>query len=379
MNYGNKAVRRLKIIGGVFGRATIDSVGTEPISLHLLPHLRRIDLAAARCAIRLLATRREIDRVWVPSYVCESVLNAIPSAKRIFYSIGRDWRGVPEGIGRKDLFLSIVYFGRAHDESALEFARAQGAITVLDATACVPEHSISTGADFVIYSPHKVMGVPDGGILLDRTGALALPVHFPPAPRAWRDLALACFELRSTFDAGDGSDDERPWLEFQRRWETEFPPGIWAMPHATGELLESSPPLREMRARRRANHDILAAMLPFVPEAAGADAPLGYVIVFENETLRERIRRALMAERIYPAVHWPLPAAVRGRFVESGALSRKILTIPCDQRYGEDDLERTAEVICRELKLEKDTSPCDLQKLKVPAGNFAARRAGSPV
>ena len=112
-------------------------------------------------------------------------------------------------------------------------------------------------------------------------------------------------------------------------------------------MLESGMPLSHIRARRRSNHDALSALLPCVPETDGANAPLGCVIVLQDEVLRERVRHALMAERIYPAVHWQLPATVPARFAESHALSRRILTLPCDQRYDHNDMERVANVLRR--------------------------------
>lgn len=47
-------------------------------------------------------------------------------------------------------------------------------------------------------------------------------------------------------------------------------------------------------------------------------------------------------------VHWELPGAVdRKRHRSAFALSRRELTIPCDDRYRPEDMDRVAELVNR--------------------------------
>ena len=63
---------------------------------------------------------------------------------------------------------------------------------------------------------------------------------------------------------------------------------------------------------------------------------------------RDRIRHALIAQHIYCPVHWALPSAVDPqRFAHEHAVSDRILTLVCDQRYEEADMDRILNALRR--------------------------------
>ena len=73
------------------------------------------------------------------------------------------------------------------------------------------------------------------------------------------------------------------------------------------------------------------------------DAPFAATLLFDSAQLRERVRTALIAERIYAAVLWPLEApVVTGIPAEHVELSRRLLTLHCDFRYNLHDMARVA-------------------------------------
>ena len=63
----------------------------------------------------------------------------------------------------------------------------------------------------------------------------------------------------------------------------------------------------------------------------------------------------LFDEQIYPPWHWPLGGVVPESFGASHRLSRSLLTLPCDQRYGETELRRM--VTCVRNLLEAEPQP----------------------
>ena len=92
--------------------------------------------------------------------------------------------------------------------------------------------------------------------------------------------------------------------------------------------------------RRRRNFEVLAAALDDVAlftELPEHVVPLGFPIVVPN---RDEVREAFFAERIYPPVHWPIASVVPEHFEDSHRLSANIMTLPCDQRYDERDMQR---------------------------------------
>ena len=70
--------------------------------------------------------------------------------------------------------------------------------------------------------------------------------------------------------------------------------------------------------------------------------PFNAIVVFPSETLREQFRSQLLAEGIYVTVHWVVGTEASFHSLD---LSRRILTIPVDQRYGLEDLQRIVSVL----------------------------------
>jgi hypothetical protein len=102
------------------------------------------------------------------------------------------------------------------------------------------------------------------------------------------------------------------------------------------------------RQRREAN--VLALLTDLEPSTAYQplfrEWPMGHcpfnaVLLFNSEAQRDRVRAVLQEARIYAPIHWHLTTANS----QAMSLSRRILTIPCDQRYTSADMKRVAGTI----------------------------------
>jgi hypothetical protein len=60
---------------------------------------------------------------------------------------------------------------------------------------------------------------------------------------------------------------------------------------------------------------------------------------------RDTVRQALFAQEIYPPIHWPIPGRVDQKFMASHQLAAEIMTLPCDQRYELEAMEKMASII----------------------------------
>jgi dTDP-4-amino-4,6-dideoxygalactose transaminase len=103
----------------------------------------------------------------------------------------------------------------------------------------------------------------------------------------------------------------------------------------------------DISVRRRKNYLHLQEKIgefALIPLLDDATVPLGFPVRVAN---RNSIREALFRAEIYPPVHWPINECVPDEFTESHTLSREIMTLPCDQRYNEEDLDRMIEVFKR--------------------------------
>ncbi|MDI1270367.1 MAG: GNAT family N-acetyltransferase [Polaromonas sp.] len=143
---------------------------------------------------------------WLPDFFCNSSLHALrlTGFKLVFYPLTPQME--PDmvacrklaGINPPDMFLLVHYFGRpVHPAPASDFCRHYGAWLIEDAAHVLrPLDGVGSGGDFVIYSPHKHLSVPDGAVLVVRPngpGVLgqAIVTSFGP-PLTWagqlRDL-----------------------------------------------------------------------------------------------------------------------------------------------------------------------------------------------
>ncbi|AXR65040.1 lipid II:glycine glycyltransferase FemX [Leptospira mayottensis] len=126
---------------------------------------------------RIHSDQQEIT-FWLPDYFCNSSLFLLRSwgARFVFYPIQinqePDYRACKELLKSNtiDVFVLVHYFGKPSDSNrAFEFCKGKNAILIEDAAHVLkPIKGIGEKADFVLYSPHKHLPIPDGAILIVR-------------------------------------------------------------------------------------------------------------------------------------------------------------------------------------------------------------------
>ena len=101
---------------------------------------------------------------------------------------------------------------------------------------------------------------------------------------------------------------------------------------------------------RRTNFQILLDELmisenvrPLYTSLPDEVCPLGFPLITNG---RDKLVGYLIANGVYPPVHWPLPPIVdRDKFRDSWDVSKHILTIPIDHRYDAADMSRIASLV----------------------------------
>lgn len=352
------------VIGGVLGLEEPPDAPPAPGgSVDRPPSLREpaLWLADARSALALLVDELRPARVHLPALVCEAVVEAVRGrAEVVFHPLAEDLVGPAPGaladVASGELVVAVDWLGFRTAGGELARARARGAVIVEDASQTL--WTEGAGADFVVHSPRKVVGVPDGGILR-ATGARPLPRRaLAPPPEPWWSTSLAACRERAAFDrarAAGGAAGERSWFALFRRAEAAAPVGAFATSALTRRLLAGPLDWAEIARRRRANWLRLRELLaPAVgaelalprPELPADVVPLGFPVRLAR---REDVRVALFAREIFPPVHWPIEGVVPARFEREHALARELATLPCDQRYDAGDMERVARFLIAAL------------------------------
>jgi len=332
------------IIGGMFGLELFGQEVTSrkaPVPAFLAePHLL---LATARSAFTLLARMLHPKTVWLPSYLCEVLLGAFPVHLMDvrFYPVDEQLRIAEEDwlseIQAKDMVLFIDYFGFSQWADWGAEARRRGAWVVQDAAQALLSDHFNEHSHYIVFSPRKFVGVPEGGILLALDGAELPNESFAASPALWWMEATRASILRAEFDRHGG---ERSWFEIFQKSEAGVPLEPYRMSDLSLLILKHAVDWRMVAQQRRDNYQFLASELGQIalfPELAGDVVPMGFPVRIKE---RDRIRQALFAEKIYPQVHWPIAGVVPSSFEASHRLAAEIMTIPCDQRYKKSDMER---------------------------------------
>lgn len=291
----------------------------------------------ARGALAALLSARGARRLWLPAYACEALAQACAFAgvEACWYGVADDLSPDITRLARRleagDAALAIAYFGRSPPAELRAFAASRRDILWIEDRAQALASDGPSWADVALYSPRKLIGVPDGGLLV------GLGAPSPTEPSTFLDAAP---QLARAADP-DGLAPETWYPAFQAQ-EALFNARPLAMSALTGRVLRSLDPA-PLAAQRRANYAVLARAAPSFalwPETTPGFAPLAFPVRVKD---RDDVTVRMAAGRIYCPRHWitlPSPAA---DFPAVHALNAQLLSIPCDHRYGADDMARVAE------------------------------------
>jgi len=336
---------RARVIGGVFGLGEARTVLATPP-----PFMseRALALVNARSGFWLVVERLAPRQVWLPSYVCGVLIDVLADsqAQVRFYAVDQqlrvaDWAWVSE-VQARDVVVLIDYFGFACAGEYIAPLQARGACVLEDASQALLSTFDRSEADFVLFSPRKFVGVPDGGVLHIGASALPWPDRLDAPPADWWLKAFAASLQRQLFDAGA---PDRDWYDLFLQAEATAPHGGYAISQLSRSLLMGQFDYELIARRRVANYQRLLAdlrELALFPDLPPGTVPLGFPIRVRN---RDRVRAALFAANIFPPIHWPMHPRISRAFAASHQLAAEIMTIPCDQRYGPHDLAAMISII----------------------------------
>ena len=333
----------LKPIGGFFGLGPHQEPGANPADFGGY----QLRFWNARSALAHLLATLGIRRVWLPAYICIDAADAAADDGRtvLFYSVGGDLKpdgdALTAGLRPGDAVLGVDYFG-APSAVLPDLAPAFPDIVWIQDRAQAMWPDPAPWGDYILYSLRKVVGAPDGGVLVCRGDAIPPPSWAPDD-----DVSrLQPAKLRADDPLGIRNDLWFPAYQAAEAAMTSTPRPMSALSQAVIEGLDTT----AISGRRRRNAQALLEAVGdaalFGGERLLAGAPLGVPVLTEDAGATA----AYMAgQRIFCARHWaklPSPAV---DFPSEHALSRRLLTLPCDHRYGAPDMARVAETFlaCR--------------------------------
>ncbi|MEZ0232428.1 MAG: hypothetical protein ACAH12_06285 [Methylophilaceae bacterium] len=326
------------------------------------PHLLWLD--TGRSALMIIAKeivrRGGSRRIWLPAYGCESISQAFSQEgfELKYYSIEQnldfDSPLSPRPL-KGDTLLCIHYFGHLNKQflNAIPAYMNAGVWVIEDFVQSGLIKNLMLTADFAVTSYRKLLPVPDGAMLASKLaigesvkGGLVGP------DEAFISEKIVAKILRGR---NQSADIFLPLLEnAEKRIEGKIIPrtvswfSTWVMSHTEYD---------QVLIRRRENWSSLLIEMnkpaladkikPMFNQLDVSEVPLGMpVIVLGGK--RDFLRRYLMDNDIYCAVHWPLVHLPNQEsFPFEMELSRTLLTLPIDQRLDQQNIQHMVSVIHR--------------------------------
>lgn len=304
------------------------------------PHQDGTLLNAGRNALEyILRSIGEVKGIYLPYYTCEVVLEPLKKLHIpwVFYHISNKFE-IVENIQPKagEYIIANNYFG-IKDAYILKLAEKYGDHLIVDcaqALFAMPIPGIKT-----FYSARKFVGVADGGVaylgnendgIVEVEGVECTVEH---------DRHLF---TRKQFGAEAG------FAEYQENeCKLDNQPIRW-MSDTTKRILDHID-YDKVVARRRANFAYLDKALKErnfleLPDLDTFACSMVYPFITR---INRNLRKELIDNKVFVAKYWPNVHQLANYEFEY-ELAERIVAIPCDQRYGEKEMNRIIEIIQNE-------------------------------
>ena len=341
---------------GIFGRASVGRPWAAAKSAVVFFERGAEALAEAVDLIKRAQPGREIV-VWMPDLICDEPLDWIRnSGSEISYykttsALEPSWEYLCGRLSSGPLHVLFIvhYFGFPNRalSKAREIARRGDIVVVEDAAHVIAPCDGVGEADFVVYSPRKLLSVPDIGCVIVKNGIADGPPTRYQGRGAWR---WATRRLAQRLLRAMHVNWHRRWPlsdELPRSQRTVRGQRVAASDFARRMLAVEEESLPAIRDRRRRNYLRLAEYVRRSNffELLFADLPddvTPYVLPVLVPVEIERVVRAFRSSGT-PASRWPdLPLEVidgAESFREAIALSNTLVLLPIHQGLSDYDID----------------------------------------
>lgn len=335
-----------KVIGGEY---EIVATNTKAILSQDVTAYHRY--ASGRSALYqiLFSLKDNIGKVWLPDYLCESVIDAVKRSgiPTDFYPLNDDLRmdvtrfvAQRRATPKKEAVIIINYFGIIDLCDTIAELRKCDQFVVIedDVQALFSFIGNNTPVDYRFTSLRKTIAVPDGGLVFTRNSM----------PRVYAENTFAPLKYRAACMKYDREkcDSDRVYLDLFEEGERLIDDNWDSVMSEESAALYQKCVLSEVRQKRIENAQYIVSeleklgMSSVVPIKEGM-TPLFVPIILNN---RDCVRKALFAHQIFCPVHWPIRSDMK-QLSTGVKMSEQELSIIVDQRYGISDMQRIVDVI----------------------------------
>lgn len=322
----------------------IDSFNSE--QRHLTDMYRdAVLMADGRQCIEVLIQRNRWKRLWMPEYFCYNIIEYLQKNTGIDISFYTDYPGNDDDkvisnltFREGDVLLRMNYFGLRSFRSTKDIP-----VPVIEDHShdLVGDWAMNSDAGWCIASLRKIIPIPEGGIVWSPKNnklifhLVQTAINNDLAQKRWRAMEEKGQYLRGIID-----DKELFRSLYIETEETLDELDISLIDEKSRHYLESFD-LGNWNITKKKNWEILSRLdsntgVQVVRQESENLTPFSLVLLFDDETNRERVRKKLIESSVYPAVLWYVPD---GAHDEVRSFSKRMLSIHCDARYSENDIE----------------------------------------
>ena len=289
----------------------------------------------------IIAELKDCRTVAMPSWCCDSMVKPFVDAgmKVHFYPVYFD-EDLKQDVGFDcDVLFLMDYFGYIGMQPDLS---GYNGVVIRDVTQSLFS-TTDIDADYYFGSLRKWCGVWTGGYAWAKDGR-RFRVQINTDDRGYVELRRKAMELKCEYINGQGKD--KSYLGVFNEAE-EVLESIGIVPVADRDVkVAMKLDVEYIRTHRRKNAEILRSAFPnwlIFMEMMDTDCPM-FVPVLVPDGKRNELRRHLINNEIYCPVHWPV-SEYRKLSDKTETIYADELSLVCDQRYTEEDMNRMVEVI----------------------------------
>lgn len=295
------------------------------------PYHKAIKLNSGRNALKYIIMASQPEKIYLPYYICNSILEII-AEKKIryeFYHIDENLDPVFDKILKPDeMFLYVNYFGIK--DRIVKILSKKFKNLIVDNTQSFFSKPIRDADTF--YSPRKFFGVADGGYLYT-TKKIKEDIEQDESYKRYEHLLkrldVNAEESRKLYLTNEDALRNQP---------------VRVMSKLTGVILENLD-YRKARIKRRNNflylHSLLSRINKLSIDVKEMNTPMTYPFLI----FKKNLKKFLIYNKIYVPTYWEeVCKRVNDSSIEY-KLTKYLLPLPIDQRYGVEDMKRIYSII----------------------------------
>ena len=302
--------------------------------------------------------RRKVKHVYFPSYCCDSMLQPFidKNIEIEFYEVNYN-NGFAYNIDTNkecDVFFAMNYFGFTENNmnEYIKKIKENGAIVIEDIT-----HSLlspirnSESADYLVASLRKWFPIVTGGLAVKMNGEYLIKQHYKENKKIV-EIKKDAMKLKYEYIK---ENKEIQKEEFLRKYgmandilKNDYK--RYSIDDISLKILREMD-INAIKEQRRKNAKMLYDNLKNTKitfafkELKDIDCPLFVPILLRQEE-RENVRKYLIDNSIFCPIHWQRPTLIRNNNI----LYTSELSLVCDQRYTEKEIEKYIKLMIEYIK-----------------------------